>query len=258
MVRFRLSLNITEDWDLICLFHNLRSPTPTALCRNVLDAYLSGQSVQMPVVDLEARVPKDAKKQYWITLTDEQTEFLSSFDARRRSSVVRLLLRKGLWEYCLKLLGAVETTIPESEVKHHTKKTDVRSANFNSEPLQSKGSDVRSANFNSSSLLRKGSDVRSANFNSSSLLRKGSDVRSANFNSSSSLRENEDDKLLRQKPAQNDTTMQKTVPFDETKREQETTSVSGTNSENSFLGAEQSSMPVSALDLFNSIIGEDQ
>ena len=241
MVRFRLSLNITEDWDLICLFHNLRSPTPTALCRNVLDAYLSGQSVQMPVVDLEARVPKDAKKQYWITLTDEQTEFLSSFDARRRSSVVRLLLRKGLWEYCLKLLGAVETTIPESEVKHHTKKTDVRSANFNSEPLQSKGSDVRSANFNSSSLLRKGSDVRSAN-----------------FNSSSSLRENEDDKLLRQKPAQNDTTMQKTVPFDETKREQETTSVSGTNSENSFLGAEQSSMPVSALDLFNSIIGEDQ
>jgi len=207
MASFRLSLNITEDWDLICLFHNLRSPTSTALCRNVLDAYLSGQPVQMPVVDLEARVPKDAKRIYWITLTDEQTEFLSSFDARRRSSVVRLLLRRGLWEYCLKLLGTVETVAPEDEVKHHTKKTDVCSTNFNSEPLQSKGSD---------------------------------------------------DKLLRQKPAQNDTTMQKPAPFDETKREQETTSVSGTNSENSFLGTEQSSMPVSALDLFNSIIGEDQ
>lgn len=221
MASFRLSLNITEDWDLICLFHNLRSPTPTALCRNVLDAYLSGQPVQMPVVDLEARVPKDAKRIYWITLTDEQTEFLSSFDARRRSSVVRLLLRRGLWEYCLKLLGTVEIVAPEDEVKHHTKKTDVCSTNFNPEPLRD--SDVRSTNFNSEPLQSKGSD----------------------------------DKLLRQKPAQNDTTMQKPAPFDETKREQETTSVSGTNSENSFLGTEQSSMPVSALDLFNSIIGEE-
>jgi hypothetical protein len=224
MASFRLSLNITEDWDLICLFHNLRSPTPTALCRNVLDAYLSGQSVQMPVVDLEARVPKDAKKIYWITLTDEQTEFLSSFDARRRSSVVRLLLRRGLWEYCLKLLGMVETVAPEGEVKHHTNKTDVRSTNFNSEP------------------------------------RKGSDVRSTNFNSSSSLRENEDDKPLRH----------------ETKCEQESTpnvsdqkskSVSGTNPKASFLGSDQGSKPVgmkqdstpiSALDLFNSIIGEEE
>lgn len=214
MASFRLSLNITEDWDLICLFHNLRSPTPTALCRNVLDAYLSGQSVQMPVVDLEARVPKDAKKIYWITLTDEQTEFLSSFDARRRSSVVRLLLRRGLWEYCLKLLGMVETVAPEGEVKHHTNKTDVRSTNFNPEP-----------------------------------------------------RKDSNDKPLRH----------------ETKREQESTPnvsdqksepVSGTNPENSFLGTEQSSMPVSgtvpvprrelsstpvnALDLFNSIIGEEE
>ena len=197
MASFRLSLNITEDWDLICLFHNLRSPTSTALCRNVLDAYLSGQSVQMPVVDLEARVPKDAKKIYWITLTDEQTEFLSSFDARRRSSVVRLLLRKGLWEYCLKLLGTVETTVPEGEVKHHTKKTDVCSTNFNS---------------------------------------------------SSSLRENEEDKPL----------------CHETKREQESTPNVSDHGSKPVSGTvpvprrELSSTPVNALDLFNSIIGEEE
>lgn len=99
-----LYLNRTEDQDLIAVFHCLITPTPGMLCRNAIESYRLGLPFPEPLINTKAEVPKDARNHYVVSLTPEEEEFFLTFRDRQKGTVLRLLLRKVLWSYCLLFL----------------------------------------------------------------------------------------------------------------------------------------------------------
>jgi hypothetical protein len=99
-----LYLNRTEDQDLIAVFHCLITPTPGMLCRNAIESYRLGLPFPEPLINTKAEVPKDARNHYVVSLTPEEEEFFLTFRDRQKGTVLRLLLRKALWSYCLLFL----------------------------------------------------------------------------------------------------------------------------------------------------------